>query len=87
MFRKPNSKILCRLKGGLLDRISPQFLFILILESVFLLFTQRNNELSAVHLVCTFMSLISKVYFVKFYICISSCVRVLNVCTITEAAF
>ncbi len=62
--------------------IRPQFWFILILESVFFLFTQRNNSLSAFHLVCVFMSL--NVYFVKFYICISSCVRVLNVCTITE---
>ncbi len=35
MFLKANSKILWRLKGGLLDRISPQFWFILILESVF----------------------------------------------------
>ncbi len=31
--------------------------------------------------------LLSKVYFVKLYTCISSCVRVLNVCTITEAVF
>ncbi len=60
--------------------IRPQFRFILILESVILLFTQQNNELSAFHLVCVFMSLISKMYFMKFYICISSCVRVLNVC-------
>ncbi len=54
---------------------------------MFILFTQQNNELSAFHLVCAFMGLISKVYFVKFYICVSSCLRVLNVCTITEAAF
>ncbi len=33
---------------------------------------QGNNELSAFHLVCAFMSL--KVYFVKLYFCISSCV-------------
>ncbi len=32
-----------RLKGGLLDRISPQFRSILILESMFILFTQQNN--------------------------------------------
>ncbi len=31
--------------------------------------------------------LLSKVYFVKLYTCISSFVRVLNVCTITEAVF
>ncbi len=35
--------------------------------------------LSAFHLVCAFMGLISKVYFVKFYVCILSCVHVLNV--------
>ncbi len=35
--------MLRRLKGGLLERISLQLWFILILESVFLLFTQRNN--------------------------------------------
>ncbi len=76
-----------KIKGGLLDRISPQFWFIFILESVFLLFTQQDNSLSAFHLVCAFVSPISKVYFVKFYICISSCVHVLNVCTITEGRF
>ncbi len=47
---------------------SAQLWFILILESVFLLFKQQNNPLSAFHLVCAFMSLISKVYFMKFYV-------------------
>ncbi len=45
-----------------------------------LLFSPENNYLlSAFHLVCAFMGLISKVYFVKIYMCISSCVRALNV--------
>ncbi len=80
MFLKANSKILWRLTDVLLDRISSQFWSILILESVLLLFMPWNNSLlSAFHIVCTFMGLISKVYFVKFYICISSCVRVLNI--------
>ncbi len=57
----------------LIDRISPQFWSILILESVFILFTPQNNSLlSAFHLVCAFMGLISKVYFGEFYMCISS---------------
>ncbi len=44
------------MKGGLLDRISPQFWSILILEGVFILFTQQNNELlSAFNLVSAFM--------------------------------
>ncbi len=53
----------------LIDYISPQFRSILILESVFLLLTlQSNYSLSAFHLVCAFTGLISKVYFVKFYV-------------------
>ncbi len=89
MSLKANSKILWRLTDILIDRISPQFWSILILESVFLLFTPQNHSLlSAFHLVSAFMGLISKVYFVKFYTCISSvCVRWMFCCTITEAVF
>ncbi len=55
MFLKVNSKILYRLTDILIDRISPQFWSILILESVFLLLTPLNNSLlSAFHLVCAF---------------------------------
>ncbi len=68
-----------QLTDVLIDRISPQVWSILILESVFLLFMPQNNYLSAFHRVSAFMGLISKVYFVKFYMCISYCVRVLNV--------
>ncbi len=46
---------------------------------MFLLFTPLNNSLlGAFHIVCAFMGLIRKVYFVKFYMCISFCVGVLN---------
>ncbi len=79
MFLKAHSKILWRLTDGLIDLISLQFRSILILECVFILFTPQNNSLSAFHLVCAFMGLISKVYFVKVYICMSSFARVLNV--------
>ncbi len=69
-----------RLTAVLIDCISPQFWPIASLERVFLLFMPQNNYLlSAFNLVCAFMCLISKVYVVKFYMCISSCVRVLNV--------
>ncbi len=46
---------------------------------MFLFLTPQNNSLlSAFHPVCAFMGLVSKVYFVKFYVH-SSCVHVLNV--------
>ncbi len=39
---------------------------------------ERERMLSAFHLVSAFMGL-SKMYFVKFYMCISFCVHILNV--------
>ncbi len=64
MFLKANSKILWRLTDVLIDRISVYFNF----RIFFFLFTPQNNSLlSAFYLVCAFLGLISKVYFVKFY--------------------
>ncbi len=76
MFLKANSKILQRLTGVLIDRIPPQFWSILILESVSFIYATKLLFVKCISSCVCFHG--PDKYFVKFYICILSCVRVLN---------
>ncbi len=60
----------------LIDRISPQFWSILILESVSFIYATKKIFVKCISSSVCFHG--PDKYFVKFYICISSCVRVLN---------